>query len=204
MKKLFASLLIAVVILFSLFWVWRYVTLNEYYDSICNIDKTVYYSGEIVPFGEDRIGGYNQADGYSIRVNSFSMVDYISYIKDSEISVDNQFASPEKIALVYITLINDNSDAEGVMLTDLQLHGIDNYIGMDWDLLYEINPILQGNPGICLPHNTEVDLILPFDVYRSYFGSRTWRQLDDYTWYLRITSWPTQKDIQVQSTIDER
>ncbi len=31
------------------------------------------------------------------------------------------------------------------MLTDLALHGVDNYAGLDWDLLVKLNPVLQGN-----------------------------------------------------------
>lgn len=188
---------VVVVAILSVAWVWRYVSLNAYYDSLYDISYDKYTIGEIVPFEQDWIGGYNQAEGYSVRVDDFVITDYDSYVRSAGITIAQPYAVPEKVALVYITLENSDSNAEGVMLTDLQLHGIDNYVGMDWEMLYALNPILEGNPGIHLPHNSNIQLVLPFDLYRNYFGTHTWNHLHNYEWYLRITAWPTAKDIQV-------
>lgn len=179
-------------------WTWRYISLNQFYDGISDVESAVFQMGQSVPFEDDRIGGYSQAEGYFICVDSFRIEEYEAYVESNDISFERPFAAPEKIALVSVTLSNSTSEAEGVMLIDLQLHGIDNYVGMDWEMLYALNPILEGNPGIRLPHNTEVQLVLPFDLYRNYFGSFTWNNLSDYEWFLRVTAWPTEKDIRVQ------
>lgn len=84
------------------------------------------------------------------------------------------------------------------MLTDLALHGVDNYVGLDWELLTKLNPVLQGNFGIHLSPNTEYQLVLPFDLQKAFFGSDTWRHLDKYSMYLHMTSFPMEKDIEVQ------
>ena len=87
------------------------------------------------------------------------------------------------------------------MLTDLALHGVDNYVGLDWELLTKLNPVLQGNFGIHLSPNTEYQLVLPFDLQKAFFGSDTWRHLDKYSMYLHMTSFPMEKDIKVQRSI---
>lgn len=55
------------------------------------------------------------------------------------------------MALVHITLFNDNSVAECVMLSEFKLHGVDNYVGLDWDILTAANPVLQGIMGLVYP-----------------------------------------------------
>lgn len=197
-RKIKITIFCAVILLLSTAWIWRYITLNTYYDSFGETVKEYHEIGEIVPFENDRLGGNYLVSGYFVRVDNFEVLDYSDYIQAMDISVEQQYKEPEKIALVHITLFNDNSDADGIMVTEFQLHGIDNYVGMDWDVLLAVNPALEGNFGICLPNNTEFSLVLPYDLWEDYFSANTWKKLDSYDWYFKITSWPLQKEIRLQ------
>lgn len=182
---------VSVFIILGCLWTWRYHSLNSYYDStFTRISQKSYQLGETVSLGQNKIGGYTAAEGYTIRVDAFEILDYEEYIENTGYKVDQMFADPEKVGLVSITLANIDSTSNGIMLTDFVLHGIDNYVGLDWNLLTVANPILQGNHGIQIPQNTEVSLTIPFDMYRSYFNSRTWNNLNEYKWFFKVTSWP--------------
>lgn len=193
-KKRKCLIFFAVLLLLSVVWTWRYFSMNAYYDSISTITSEIYEMQEEVPFSSDWIQMDMSADGYWLTVNGFEIVNYEDYLAASGFSVDNPYP-PEKLALVHITLKNINSTAKGVMLTEIQLRGVDSIMGMDWDILTAANPILDGNYGICLPAETECDLILPYDLNRANFGSITWYNLEEYAFFLRLTIWPTEKNI---------
>jgi len=186
-----------IVLLLAVGWSWRYITMNAYYDSFVNQEKVIFKVGEKVPFEDDQ---YNKKslNGYSIQVNHFEVQDFYTYAESIGFAMDDHYYPGEKVALVSITLFNDNSDAEGVMLTDYNLYGVDQIINMDWDLLIAANPILEGNYGITLLHGTECNLILPYKMQKEFFGSWTWNHFDDYDLFLKLTSYPTEKLIQVQ------
>lgn len=107
------------------------------------------------------------------------------------------YYKPEKLALCYITLSKETSEDLGVMLTELKLHGIDQVVGMDWDLLLKLNPILEGNYGIALLDYSECELILPFDLYQDFFSAHTWNNIDEYEMFLRMTIWPEEIKVKV-------
>lgn len=177
-------------------WLWRYISLNDYYDKISDQTRRIYPAGEIVPFGEDFIDKDLCVNGYALRVDKFEIVDGKSYIDSLE---EKAYGSiPDKIALVYITLFNENSDAPGVMLPTLRLYGVDQYASMNWNLLDASNPVLKGNQGIRLSAGTEYSLVLPYNLFRNEYGTSTWKNINDYAFFLRITNFPTEKDIKVQ------
>lgn len=188
----------AVILLLAVVWVWRYMTLNAYYESISLLEEKQRYAiGDIVPYESDRSGSGAILDGYSLRVNSMEMMDYDDYLASVSYPTEDLRTHPDKVALVQVTLFNENSDAEGIMLTELQLHGIDQYFSMDWDLLVKENPILEENYGIRLPYDSECELTLPFSFFQMHF-SAGWDDLESYDLYLHLTTWPTEKDIRVQ------
>lgn len=196
-SKRFAAICISVILLSAL-WAWRYISLNNYYSSLSDRSRKVYPAGEYVAFDTDWVTKDVSANGYTIRIDDFAVVDYEAYIASLDTEYDAPYRKPDKLALVYITLKNENSTEEGVMLTDLKLHGIDNYVGMDWDVLVMANPVLKGNYGIRLAQGKEYQLILPYDLEEEYFGKNTWRNIDDYMFYLHITAYPAEKDIKVR------
>lgn len=196
-KKTRALVICAVLILLAALWIWRYVTMNAYYSALSGSRREVYEVGEIIPFGEDHIEVNTQANGYSIRVDKFEILDLADFLSGAPIPAEQVHTNPDKVAVVYITLFNDHSTAPGIMLTDLDLHGVDNYANIDWELLAAANPVLQGNYGISLSPETEYSVVLPFALYEQYFGADTWKNVNHYTWFLHITAYPTEKDIQV-------
>ena len=98
---------------------------------------------------------------------------------------------------MYITLTNVNCDSEGIPLTEFSLHGLDSCIPMNWSLLSEINPVLQGSNGIRLNEGDSYALILPFNLYKRYFKTLTWKNIEAYDFFLRVIAYPTAKDILV-------
>lgn len=196
MKKRRVILFCAAAILLAGGWSWRYVSLNEYYNALSQETREVFALGDVVPFGEDYMTKGVSADGYSLRADRFEIVDYADYA--AGLGVEQEDGAPEKLALVYITLFNEDNDGGGIALTAFQLHGMDNYVGLSWDMLTAANPELGDNYGIALSPGTEYELVIPFELDSALFGADTWRHLEDYTFYFQITAYPTEKDIRVQ------
>lgn len=200
MKRSVRIILFAIVIvLLAGAWLWRYISFNQFYDELDQKSKTIIYEiGTTVPFGDNWIQHDCHALGYSLRVDRFEIVDYDSIL--TEHGEDESFNSykPEKIALVYITLSKEISEDLGVMLTELKLYGVDQVVGMDWDLLLKLNPILEGNYGIALLDYSECELILPYDLYQDFFSAFTWNNIDEYEMFLRMTIWPDEIRVKVQ------
>lgn len=187
------TLVLLAVIVSVMLWGYRYRTLNGRYIPAGDTGLVVSKMHQKVAFGENSTcGGEQIVDGYEICVNEIDIKDYFEV---AEISVLADAPTPDKIVLVSVTLSNKDSDAEGVMLTDLQLHGIDQYVGMDWDLLLELNPVLKTNYGIHLEKGRECNIILPYQLYRQSFGGYTWNKIDDYVFYLRLTTSPIEQRI---------
>ncbi len=178
-------------------WTWRYVTMNAWYDSFAQDEEVEYHQmAERLAFGKNRLSSGKTADGYFIRVNSFEIVNYQDFMADWTPPEDFEpLFRPDKLALVRITLFNEDSDAEGVMLTELGLHGDDAYAGMDSNLLTALNPVLEGAYGICLPKGTEYDLVLPYDLFADNLSGWTWRNIETYPWFLHVTGWPKELDV---------
>lgn len=191
-------IIFCLVIILAICWVWRYTSLNSYYQSLSDQTTVCFPSGEKVPFGTDYLEKDLSANGYWLQVNDFAILDYGDYTATLETKLETLGQPPEKIALVYVTLYNENSNEDGVMLTELTLHGHDSYAGMNWYALLASNPVLEGNYGINLAQGSSYDLILPYSLFASSFSSYTWNRIDEYDFYLRITFYPTAKDIQVQ------
>lgn len=200
MKKRTKRLLIlAAALLLAGLWVWRVVSLNAYYDSIDISRKERYAIGDIVSFGQDHVGS-GTLDGYSIRVDSFEILDYEEFRATAPFEVEARSYEPEKIALVTVTVFNDSNENEEdiLWLTEFGLHGIDSHGLQSWKLLLAANPMLDNQYlGIQLAKGDQCTLILPYDIRKEMF-SNTWSHLEDYHFYLYLTSWPTEKTIQVQ------
>ncbi len=189
-------IILAVAVLAGL-WTWRYVTMNAWYDSFSKSEGVEYHQmAERLAFGENRLSSGETADGYFIKVNSFEIVDYRDFLADWTPPEDFEpLFRPDKLALVRVTLYNEDSDAVGVLLTSLGLHGDDAYAGMDWDLLTALNPVLEGAYGICLPKGAEYDLVLPYGLFSDNFSGWTWRHIETYPWVLHLTAWPKELDV---------
>jgi hypothetical protein len=82
-----------------------------------------------------------------------------------------------------------------VSLPDLKLRGVDTPINMDWDLLPLANPVLDGHTGLAITPGTEQKLVLPYGLWKNSFEGNTWRNIDEYTLYLQVTSTLTTKEV---------
>lgn len=190
---------IIILLLITVGWSYRYNSLNEYYEGISSdATEIVYDIGNVVPFEDDRMGGWKQATGYSLSVDKFEIVDSQDFINTVGFIPTDNYSPCEKVAVAYITLYNEDSDAEGIMLTELSMCGIDQVLNLNWDLLLAANPVLEGNMGIKLAHNSECSLILPFSLFEKYFSGATWKNIDNYELFLELTIYPAKKIIKVQ------
>lgn len=195
-KKHIAVLMVTLLLIVG--WTFRYVTINTYYDALATNFKNIYMIGDVVPFENDMGEMRVNLNGYAVKVEHFEILNTEEYVQSLNLEADEYCSLGEKTALVYITLFNQNSDAQGVMLTDFSLRGIDNIVSMDRDLLTASNPVLQGNYGISLSPGTSYNLILPYTLQEEYFSRWTWNNIEKYDMYLRVTVAPTEKVIQVQ------
>ncbi len=196
-KRIRLIAVVTVVALLAAGWTWRYVTMNRYYDDLNNGDYKLYQAGEPVPFEDDGNDKDTNLNGYSIRVDGYEVRDYDDYLTAAQITPPQDENDPEKIALVYVTLINESCQGGGVTLTDFKLRGIDSAIPMDWDVLLLANSVLQGNTGITLATQSECALVLPFMLKEEAFSRGTWNKIEDYKVYLQVTSSFTTKEILV-------
>ena len=166
--------------------------MNDYYASI-NDHSICYYSmGEFVEVGDNYIGKYNGLNGYGFRVDKFEIVDGDSYCQKLNYNGEHG----EKLALVSITLRNKGSQ-EGIWLTDLNLIGEDNYVGMNWDLLLLANPGLEGSTGIRLSPGMEYALVIPYDLFQKHFGRKTYNNIEEYPFCFVAAGYPEEQRIQL-------
>ncbi len=185
-------------IIVCLAWGIRYYTLNQHFAKISDNKKQIYTQNQTVEFGEDYLNKGLQSQGYTIRVDNFQIQSYEEFREDTSFFSEDERNQPDNIALVTVTIKNENSNAEGVMLTELKLHGIDNYVGMNMNVFPFMNPNLSGSFGIHLKEGNEYTVILPYNLMKDQFGRDTWKHLDKYRFYLHITSYPVEKDIILQ------
>lgn len=189
---IFVALIIA-----ALLWSWRYTSLNAYYDSINTVEEKVYQKGAFVPFGDDYTFGDTTLDGYSIRVDGIEIMEFQAFCQVAGVTEDDVSSVPDRVALVTITLFNESNDTDAVALVDFNLHGVDSTVGMNWELLSKLNPVLEGIFMVRIEKGAQYQFVLPYNINQRYFGSYTWNNMDNYDWFLRITTWPTKKDIAI-------
>lgn len=198
MKKSFYWLLFIPVLLLAGGWTWRYISLNQYYEGISDSTQVVYSIGESVQFGEDYIDYKLTADGYSIRIDDFVIVNADKLSDMVEIDTTQLESVPDRIALVSITVMNEGSTAVGVPLTELELYGVDEWLFAEYELLDLMNPVLEGNSGISLADGTSYQVVLPYGLYENRFSNYSWNHMDHYELFLQVTTHPTRKIVKLQ------
>lgn len=183
----------------------RCITMGSLFDGIGGFPLAARHNGviplwasEIEPFPirvtQQRLPGMLH---YMLQVNRFEIVDYRAYTSALQYDGTDRSRIPDKIALVSVTVSQQNSSAEGFPLTELSLYTTDMLMNMDWDLLGVVNPILDGATGIRLQDGASCDILLPFDLYRYRFTSSEWNGLEQSSIWLQVTNYPTRKIIQV-------
>ena len=190
-------LIIVIAILLVSVWSWRYISLNEYWESTIpeEYSETVFSIGETVVFGEDIF----LPEGYALCVNSFDLKDYSEFLAENQITLENeQSRPPARLALVNITLSNFGDKEEGISLLEFSLHGLDEYFSFNAELLTAINPVLQGSIGIILRPSETYDFVLVYEIRDEYLSQYTQEHFDAYDLYLSTTVYPSKQEIKIQ------
>lgn len=121
MKKKY---LMAVLLVCSAFWTWRYVEVNAYYNHEYPECREESFSiGDEVTLIADRIDDMTNVEGYSIRVDQFEILTQEEVKLRCPESQKIVWQDDDKFALVSVTLSNTDSNG-GIMLTDFLLHPI--------------------------------------------------------------------------------
>lgn len=196
-KWLKHSLSTVLIVLLVGAWTWRYVTMNQYYDDLDNGNYRLYRSGEFVPFEDDGLDIETDLNGYHVRVDRFEIKSTAECLTEWGVNANADNFTAQKMALVYITLKNENCDPNPVKLTAMLLRGEDCTAPIQFDLLTAANPVLQGYTQIALDAGKECQIVLPYGLMRTVFSAHTWEHIDEETFYLSVTSTLTQKEIRV-------
>ena len=196
MKRKLWIVVIALVILAG----WRHWALNKSYQSLFPDSEIKQFPmREWVPFEKDFLDYGSSAEGYSLRADSLELISTEEAKERWGVDPDQEIGAGERMAVVTVTL-KGQSEETGVMLTDLLLHTGDVNAMMNWDLLVAANPVLAGNYGILLPEERELELYLPFSLTAVLFRKSTWDHMERETFYLKLTSYPTVKEIVIPGT----
>ena len=171
--------------------------MNRYYDDLDNSGYALYQLGEMVPFGVDGNDSRTDLNGYYFRVDGCEIVGYEEYLERIGAALEPRADDPDKLVVVYATLINESCAANPVMLTDLTLRGEDSSFLMDRDVLRCANEELGLNVGLALDPGTQKQLVLPYEVHEEKLRSETVAALEGYKMYLQVTSVYTTKEVLV-------
>lgn len=198
MKKTTKWILItSIAILLVAGWTWRYISLNEYWESTIpeEYSESVFCIGQTVEFGEDIF----LPESYALCVNGLTFKRYDEFLLENQITLENEPSHPpDKLALVNVTLSNIGNKEEGINLLDFSLHGLDEYFSFNAELLAAINPILHGNVGVILRPGETCDFILVYEIRDEYLSQHTKEHWESYDLYLTTTVYPSKREIKVQ------
>lgn len=197
MKKRLRLLGIVIVLLLVVgAWVWRYVTMNRYYDELNNGDYQLYQMGELVPYEDDGTDFSTDMNGYYVQAERFEIRDYNEYLQEMNLTCDDPYP-PQKLALISLTFINESCEGGLISLPELYLRSIDTVAVLDWNVAVAANPILQGNLDFSLKKGSTCQLVVPFGLNEHQYSKHSWNNLNDREFYLQVTNLLTQKEIQI-------
>ncbi len=188
MKKRTRNLLIAAAVLIVAgLWIWRFVTINNYYHGLAGEQEedVVYSMGDIVP---------TKTDGYSIRVDSLEFLEYEDVDPELfEQTYAYRYNLEGKYALLHITLFNVDSDKNQMDLSSLKMRGEDTIFTEESVLLTGLNSSLKGGYAT-LDKGESASFVIPFDVFKEQLPT-AWKHLSRYSMYLNLS---IHSDIRVQ------
>ena len=193
-RKLIAAI---VLVLLAAAWIWRYVSMNKYYDDLDNGDYKLYRLGEIVPFEDDTFGSSEDLSDCYIQARGLEVWDCDELLAEKKLNLSAHYQKPEKVALVTITVNNESGEEKQFPLMGFSLHGVDFNAPSNSELVIGLNTQLDKTTNLTLTSGENCTLILAYDLYRDRFGGITWHNLDNCKFYLQVTSTMTQKEILV-------
>lgn|GEM_PF-6040604 len=196
-RKTWFIILIGAVILGL--YIFRVYALNKDYERVHGITDKEYNISEMVPFEEDISVGNEILDGYSIRVDNAEYMDIKEFMKKYAITGDMLIeAAPERVFAVDISIKNESSQAEGIYLPDIILHGVDFYVDWNAELIDLANPELDGVLGVTVASEKEAVIHMVYNLRKMHFTNAVWDNMDKEEFWLQLTVSPNRKEIKLQ------
>lgn len=187
-KYLRPALAFIVLVILGVLWFWGYRAVNARYELLIAPDKTVTYEiGQTVPIGPEpeNLLKPEGLSGYCYRVNSWQIVDTDNYLQEQQLEDPwlEDGIKPEKLMLVSVTILNDNSGLYGFPLTSLYLKGAQAYCNISVSLCKDLNPEIIPYCNLSLPVSCEATVTIPFALQKMQFTYYHWTNLEDYPFY---------------------
>ncbi len=195
MKKHTKLIVAVVVVSLAAAWIWRYISMNKYYDDLDNGEYKLYQIDEIVPFEDDSPGKDADLSGCYIQATGIEVRHCDELLAEKNLTLSAHYRKPEKVALVTVTVKNESGEEKLFPLMGFSLHGVDFNAPANNELIIGLNTRLSKSTSLTLSPGESCTLVLAYDLYRDRFGGITWRNFDNCKFYLQVTSVMTQKEI---------
>jgi hypothetical protein len=151
----------------------RVITVNK---AFADAPVTRYEVGTEVSFGDNILMDFSMK-GYSVIVNHAQVLTYEEFLEKYH-AEDEYTYVPEKVYDVNITLKNvDADETVGVNIMDFYIQRLAISESVDLNLYTEVNPEMNGATSIALRKNSEIEIHLPFSLWKEHYSSYTWRHL---------------------------
>ena len=177
-------------------WAIQYNNINRYFNNTYPLALKCYEAADVVPF-EDNVLAGNELNGYKIEVNRTQIMETSRFLEIHNISNHKFENLPEKVCDVELTIYNENSDAEGIYLPDLVLHGVDYQTDWNSDLMNILNSEMGGALGVSVPKGYEYTVHIVYNLRKMHFATKTWENMDNYSLFIKVTDYPSRIDIKL-------
>ena len=177
-------------------WAIQYNNINRYFNNTYPLALKCYEAGDVVPF-EDNVLAGNELNGYKIKVNRTQIMETSRFLETHNISNHKFENLPEKVCDVELTIYNENSDAEGIYLPDLVLHGVDYQTDWNSDLMNILNSEMGGALGVSVPNGYEYTVHIVYNLRKMHFATNTWENIDNYSLFIKVADYPSRIDIKL-------
>lgn len=182
-------------------WAFRYHQVNQFYKQHSLGTKEFFSMNEEISFEDDFLALHESAPGHWICVNQLEIVDFADYISLMGLSTEGrETITPDKLALVSITLQNADGPVSDIFLPNFSLFGTDSNPQLDYEIMCDINPsVLENSWYVSFQKEARCDIILPYMLFQENYKHSVWNNFDQYPFYLQITAFPTAKYVRLES-----
>lgn len=195
---------VSLIVVLGLIFLWAFAFYETDKNKIPQ-DVAYYKMGDTVDIGNNFFfDAAEAANGYSFRINSAEIVDYVDFLEknggtlDQEIYLDG--CIPKYTYLLNVTIKNDGNTDGVLYVRPYSIFSKSLKIPIDNMLWQLIDENYEGWPTMKLVENTEVTLTLPFTPEQQdiRFNSKQLekRMLND-TFYFCISEFPVRQLIEV-------
>ena len=202
-RVIFISVTILIAALLVL-WGIQYYNVNK---NAIKQEIEYYEMGEFVEIGDNfYYSAGENLNGYSIRINSAKLEDYIEYVEKNggEIREENYSADypvPKYIAVLDMTVKNEGNTEGGVNTHYYWLYTDALCLSIDYEVLALVEEYFTGYVGFKIVEDTEADMTMTFasmgsDAGLDFDGLN--KKLEENEFYFSVCEWPVRKVIKVK------